>query len=402
MNVIIFDDNNFNNFFPLTLTRPISELRVGILKLRQRILGFLELETAALLIEKRLENYYKERHPAWVINEIEAGKHFFVNSRLKINDACVYKIRRLKTGQCLICKGTVVAAKLNFDTNKKISCEELNFDNLEKIEFCADFWNYPWELVNENAKYIDQDFENFFYETDNYFETETGVTVLNPYSVWIGQGTTIGAGTVIDASNGAVVIDEDTKIMPNCVIIGPVYIGKNSVIKAAAKIYEGTSIGPVCKVGGEVEETIIQGYSNKQHDGFLGHSYLGEWVNLGADTNNSDLKNNYKNVKVYNYPAKTKIDSGTMFAGCFIGDHSKLGINSSINTGTVIGCCCNIWGLNLVEGYIKDFSWGTYGDFVEYKPEKFIETASLVKQRRQLDMGKHEKELYKQIIKYTT
>ena len=187
--------------------------------------------------------------------------------------------------------------------------------------------------------------------------------------------------------------------MANAVIIGPAYIGKNSTVKVGAKIYEGTSIGPVCKVGGEIEESIILGYSNKQHDGSLGHSYLGEWVNLGADTNNSDLKNNYGNVKVFFYPKESQVDSQTQFMGMIVGDHSKTGINTTINTGTVVGVGCNIFGKGLVNKFVQDFSWGEANDFSIYKIDKFVETAERVKARRKLLLSSNEKELYNKIFK---
>ena len=146
--------------------------------------------------------------------------------------------------------------------------------------------------------------------------------------IFIGKGVTVEPNVVLDASNGSIYLDDYSKVMANTVIKGPVYLGKNSIVKVSAKIYEGTSVGKVCKVGGEIEETIFQGYSNKQHDGFIGHSYIGEWVNLGADTNNSDLKNNYKTVKVYFYPEEKYIDKNLQFFGMIIGDHSKSGINT--------------------------------------------------------------------------
>ncbi len=185
--------------------------------------------------------------------------------------------------------------------------------------------------------------------------------------------------------------------MPNAVLCGPLYVGKNSLIKIGAKLYGGTSIGKVCKVGGEVEGTIFQGYSNKQHDGFLGHAYIGEWVNLGADTNNSDLKNTYKNVAYYSYATKTKLDSGTQFLGCFIGDHSKTGINCSINTGAVIGIGSNLFGRDLISDFIPDFSWGEAGSLVPYRFAAFCETATLVKQRRLMAFDQLETEFYKSL-----
>jgi UDP-N-acetylglucosamine diphosphorylase/glucosamine-1-phosphate N-acetyltransferase len=241
---------------------------------------------------------------------------------------------------------------------------------------------------------IELDFREFFYDKENHFETEPGVIVLNPYDVWIGEDVVLGVNAVIDATDGPIVIDECAVIMPNSVIVGPAYIGKNSTIKIGAKIYEGTSIGPVCKIGGEVEDTIIQAYSNKQHDGFLGHAFIGEWVNLGAGTSNSDLKNTYKCVKVYNYTQKEKIDSKTQFMGCIIGDHTKIGINCSINTGTVIGVGCNLYGKELIDGFIPSFSWGEATNIVDYEIEKFCETADTVKKRRKLFFSETERELY--------
>ncbi len=400
MNLVIFDDNKRENFYPLTLTRSTGDLRVGVLKLRQRIATFFEKEKYSMIIHSDLCKLYKERFDKKQINEIESGETIFVNSRLKINDKFVELIKEMDLGNKIEICGVLVCAKINA-SKMEISSEDLisNFLDCKNIhtEMEFHFWEYTWDFIKENSKYINEDFHNFFYDKDNYFDLETGVTVLHPYNIWIGEGVKIKPGVVIDASEGPVIIDEEVKIMANAVIIGPCYIGKKSIIKVGAKIYEGTSIGPVCKVGGEVEDTIIHGYSNKQHDGFLGHSYLGEWVNLGADTNNSDLKNNYKNVSVYFYPKNEKIDSGSLFVGTIIGDHSKTGINCSINTGTIIGIGCNLWGSSLIKDYIPSFSWGETGKISEYKINKFLETADHVKARRKKSISSIEKELYKKI-----
>jgi UDP-N-acetylglucosamine diphosphorylase/glucosamine-1-phosphate N-acetyltransferase len=193
------------------------------------------------------------------------------------------------------------------------------------------------------------------------------------------------------------VLDGGVRILPNSVIMGPAYIGKSSLIKAGAKIYGGTSIGPVCKVGGEVEGSIFQAYSNKQHDGFLGHSFIGEWVNIGADTNNSDLKNTYKNVAFHSYLENARIDSGTMFLGTMVGDHTKLGINCSINTGSVIGVGCNLWDSDLISDFIPDFSWGPARELTSYRFDAFCQVAATVKSRRGLSFTEAEEELYSRI-----
>jgi UDP-N-acetylglucosamine diphosphorylase/glucosamine-1-phosphate N-acetyltransferase len=205
---------------------------------------------------------------------------------------------------------------------------------------------------------------------------------------------------VLDAENGPIYIGKNVKILPNAVIEGPAYVGDGSLIKVSAKIYENTSIGPVCKVGGEVEASIIHAFSNKQHEGFIGHSYLGTWVNIGADTNNSDLKNDYGNVKVY--VDGELIDSGSMFVGLIMGDHSKSGINLMFNTGTVVGVSCNIYGSGLPPKFVPSFSWGGAQDgFVTYRIDKAIEVARRVMARRNVQLTEIDEKLFRKIFELT-
>jgi UDP-N-acetylglucosamine diphosphorylase/glucosamine-1-phosphate N-acetyltransferase len=401
MRLVIFDDDRIEDFYPLTLTRSTSDLRVGILKLGQRLKAFFEQVDTKLITFARFTDLYRERHPDWQINELDKGEYLFVNSRLVVNDHLVEVFKGLSTCSGYINNNIICGFKVCLDSGDYSSenidkiIERIKFTELEE----AGFWKYPWDLISANSVMIEQDFKEFFYEKENHFETEPGVTILNPYDVWIGEGAVLGVNVIIDASEGPVVIDEGAVIMPTAVIVGPAYIGKKSRIKIGAKIYEGTSIGPVCKIGGEVEETIFQAYSNKQHDGFLGHAYLGEWVNLGAGTSNSDLKNNYKNVKVYNYSSGKKIDSETQFMGCVIGDHTKIGINCSINTGTVIGTGCNLWGKELIDSFIPSYSWGDAENLASYQLDKFLETVEVVKARRKLPLTEVERILYSKIPK---
>ena len=400
MNYVIFDDRFTENFYPLTLNRSTGDLRVGVLKLRQRIAAYLEIEHPALIVSSDIAPIYRERHPDWLINRLKNGDTIFINSRLQINDDWLKKIRTIPENSAYIDPDTILVARRKV-TEQELStqdCETLFTDLKETKLEDGSCWKYIWELIAHNSNYIKRDFEDFFYEQDNFFETEMGVTVLNPYNVWIGEGTEMKPGVVIDASDGPVIIDEGVRIMSNSVIIGPVYIGKKSIIKVGAKIYPGTSIGPVCKIGGEVEATIFQGYTNKQHDGFLGHSYLGEWINLGANTNNSDLKNNYKTVKVYFTPLRKKIDSGLQFVGTIIGDHTKTGISCVINTGTLIGFGCNVYGTELLQDHIPSFSWGRGTNLATYDPVPFLQTAETVKKRRGLSLTETEKEFIKSLI----
>ena len=222
---------------------------------------------------------------------------------------------------------------------------------------------------------------------------------MNRDEIFVGQGAKVKPGAVLDAEGGPIIIEPGATIFPNATIEGPAFIGEKSLIKIGAKIYEGTSIGEVCKVGGEVEETIIHSYSNKQHDGFLGHSYLGMWVNLGADTNNSDLKNNYGNVKVY--VDGGIVDSGSMFVGLTMGDHSKSGINTMFNTGTMVGVSCNVYGGGFPPKFIPSFTWGGAEGLLEYRLDKALETARAVMGRRKIELTASDEELMREIFRET-
>ena len=396
MKIILFDDVNYRHFYPITYTRSTSDLRVGILKLRQRLNLYLDNTDNYLIIADYLEDVYRERHPDWYINQLPEDEILLVNTRTKINEELTKRILNLPLDHYLTSNGSLVAARLEVDEQALVADQvEALLIGMREEKLDDDvLWNWLWNLISENGEYINKDFEMVFNDKDNSFETEMGVTILNPYNVWIGENVTIKPGVVIDGSEGPVVLDEGCLLMPNCVITGPVYIGKKSVIKAGATIYENTSIGPVCKIGGEVEGCIIQGYVNKQHTGFLGHSYLGEWINLGAGTSNSDLKNNYKPIKVHSIHHEEKIETGMRFLGCLIGDHCKIGINSTINSGSVIGFGCNIYGETMVKDFIPNLRWGESSKLYGYQKDKFIETVSLVKQRRGLSLSDSEKELY--------
>lgn len=397
MNLCVFDDNP-ELFYPASLTRATGDLRCGILKLRQRLQALFYGEQDSVLIDTELVDLYKERHPDWTINSSQ-GDTLFVNSRLKLNADLIKKIRDLKINESFISEdGIMAACRLNLQAaNLEYNDLLKAVTNTQQQSVGKVFYRHMADLISDNTRLIEFDYDQFFRDEENFIETEPGVTILNPYQVWIGEGVILKPGVVIDASHGPVVIDENAEVMSNSVIMGPCYIGKKSLIKIGSKIYGGTSAGPVCKLGGEVEGSIIQAYSNKQHDGFLGHAYLGEWVNLGAGTNNSDLKNNYKPVAFYSSFHKAKTESGYQFLGSIIGDHVKTGINSTLNTGVVIGIGCNLWGSGLISDYIPSFSWGEAGSLVQYDPEAFFQTAAVVKQRRDLKMTDTEKELYNRI-----
>ena len=399
--MIIFDDLKYTNFFPLTYTRSTGDLRCGILKLRQRIFSYMDQEQVKVILPSFLENTYKERHSDWQINSLENSREeIFINSRLKINSDIADIINALENNTCLLAKDNfLIAAKISTE-KQKICSEDIDtlFSKVKKIILEEDlFWNYPWELIKENSEYIKKDFFDYFYEKENHFLPSPGVSIINSYDVWLGENSVLDLNVILDARKGPVIIDENAKVMANSVIEGPAYIGKNSLVKIGSKIYEGTSVGKYCKVGGEIEETIFQAYSNKQHDGFLGHSYVGEWVNIGAASNNSNLKNDYSNISMYCYPEKKKINTNLQFLGSIIADHSKFAINCIINTATNIGVACNLISGILIKNYVPSFSFGQYGRLRKSALSSILETAEIVKKRRKLILSSTDKQLLETI-----
>ncbi len=251
-------------------------------------------------------------------------------------------------------------------------------DKLCKINYLWEALDYIAEEIEADAALLNMQFNQI--QQNNFI----GIHCLASDNILVADGVDIAPGVVLDARKGKIVLDENCKIMPNATIIGPCYIGKNSTIKIGAKIYENCSFGEYCKVGGELEATIIQSYSNKQHEGFLGHSFISEWVNLGADTNNSDLKNTYSNI-IMRLPGK-RIPSGKMFVGLMAGDHTKSAINSQFTTGTTAGIFCNLFDSGFFPNQIPSFTWGGSANSKKHNFDDAIATAKIVKARRNKDL----------------
>jgi UDP-N-acetylglucosamine diphosphorylase/glucosamine-1-phosphate N-acetyltransferase len=257
--------------------------------------------------------------------------------------------------------------------------------------------SFPWQLIEENSKAIEDDFMKLPFRGQAEESIVFGsVQLVGEENIVIGEASVIKPGVVLDASSGPIIIGDGTMVMANATITGPVYVGKQSLVKPGAKILQGTSIGDVCKIGGEVDESIFACYSNKQHDGFIGHSYIGEWVNIGAGANNSDLKNNYSPVRMW--CAGMVRETGRQFLGLIMGDHTKTGINTMFNTGTVIGFNCNIFGSEPPPKFVPSFSWGSSKGFEVYDLEKGMQTAEIVMDRREVKFGKAHKQLFKKIF----
>jgi len=406
-NICIIEDDKYENFLPLVYMRPVYDLRTGILTLREKIEHLFPFTNVFLQCRKYLEEKVRILNPGKHVNDLtDIDECLFINGRVVLNSKTVEKI--LKSGDAVYyAGGDYAGAKLSGKSFEKVKTDfnslfnPTNFEELDKIEIEAVMINYPWDLISKNSEQIINDFVFHKSEKKNINgKIYHGSHLLNPFNIYIGDGTTVKPGAVIDAEDGPVYIGKNVNIMPNAVIIGPCYIGDNSIIKAGAKIYQNTSIGEYCKIGGEVEGSIILSYANKQHDGFLGHSYISSWCNLGADTNTSDLKNNYANV-VVNINGK-EVDTGSKFIGLIMGDHSKCSINTMFNTGTICGISSNIFGSGFPSKNISSFSWGGSDSFTEYNFEKAVEVAKIVMKRRNVEFTSADEKLFKHVFEITS
>lgn len=378
MNIILADSNR-NDLLPFTFVRPVAEIRCGILTITEKW-NRLSGAQCSWLTEKYLSAKYsiaKEK-----VNCV-------ANASVLIDKALFNEIKTLKTGQALVKGNTVIAVcteQQQFETLEDVSYNEAFETGLE-----VNVLKYPWDIFRFNDKAINSDFQ-LLTEGRKSAGYDSSNTVINEQQVFIEDGAKVMC-SIINASTGPVYIGRDSEIMEGCMIRGPFALGEHATLKMGAKIYGATTIGPHCKVGGEVNNSVIFGYSNKAHDGFLGNAVIAEWCNLGADTNNSNLKNNYGIVKAYNYSKKDYINTGLQFCGLMMGDHSKSAINTMFNTGTVTGICANIFGSGFPPKYIPSFAWGGFDDESVFQLDKALELAAEVYKRRELIFDKKEQDI---------
>jgi len=410
MRLCIFEDSKAVQLLPLVYTRPTYDLRCGIFTLREKIQRVYPDLPLTLFARTYLTDTLKQQNPTAAVNILPDEDCLFINGRVLADDTLAKKLPSSPGHEMLyLAKDEIVGA---FVTAKKVRSLKFLEDGALDVESLkglptkdveVQVIQYPWELVNKNGEQIVEDAKllasEFKSPAQHGAKIHEGAYLLHPENILVGEGSVIMPTAVIDAEEGPVVIGKNVKIFPNVTIIGPAFIGDGSVLKIGAKIYENTSIGEVCKVGGEIDASIVHSYSNKQHEGFLGHSYIGSWVNLGALTTNSDLKNNYGNVKVV-INGKS-IDTGSMFVGLTVGDHSKSGIGTLFNTGTVVGVSCNIYGTGLPPKEIPSFAWGGAEGFQTYKVEKAIEVARRVMARRKIIMTQVDEDLLRTIFALT-
>lgn len=375
LNIILFDSDARAHLQPLTATRPMGELRLGIMTLREK--WERRLRGSASYIT---QEYLQEKYPIRIEEE-----NLIINSGLLPNDQLCRRIDELGVSEALLHNGELVAARLNEEQFEHL-LEDEEVHALQGIEvgdtIPLTFVNRLWSLTRLNAEAIVDDFLLLTSGRKSQPLSPTNRLIGPVQNVFIEEGVKIEC-CILNASAGPIYIGKNTEVMEGCMLRGPLAIGQDSIVKMGAKIYGGTTIGPGCRVGGEITRSILIGNANKAHDGYLGDAVIGEWCNLGADTNNSNLKNNYSEVKLWDYATERFEKSGQQFVGLIMGDHSKCAINTMFNTGTVVGVSANVFGAGFPRNFVPDFSWG--GADAPYRTYKFAdacETASVVMARR--------------------
>ena len=374
MNYILFDGDVRDALLPFTYTRPVADIRIGILTIREKWEKRLGLTTTTLT-----EEYLEEKYPM-----VEMEVNIMINASFLPTDPLVLLIKKLRINQAVFFGDKVVAF---FATNSQ---EVKNLDDYEHITFNEELVQVKntYDIFSLNDVAIKQDFD-FLTKGRKSATISDSVNCVDRKNIFIEEGAVVNFSS-LNASTGPIYIGKDSLIMEACAIRGPFALCENAVLKMGAKIYGATTIGPHSTVGGEVKNAVIFGYSNKGHEGYLGNSVIGEWCNLGADTNSSNLKNNYSEVKLWNYESGRFAKTGLQFCGLIMADHSKCGINTMFNTGTVVGVSANIYGSGYQRNFIPSFAIGGTGGFKTYQMNTVVEVATSVMSRKDIQYDKIE------------
>jgi UDP-N-acetylglucosamine diphosphorylase/glucosamine-1-phosphate N-acetyltransferase len=369
MKIILADFEAHLRFAPLSLTRPIGDIRVGLFTNLERWSILLPDDHIGFQSESYLKDEFEELNDGKIVNACIIPNEDFVASIVYLEDNC-----RLMLGN-----NTMAIS----GTGKNI----INYKGETPILI-----NHRWELLSVNAAAISNDID-LIKESIAYQKIPEDVIVIGPKdSIYLEEGAILSSCT-LNTNEGPIYISKGAEVMEGALIRGPFALCENAVVKMGAKIYGASTIGPFCKVGGELSNVIFQSYSNKGHDGFLGNSYIGEWCNLGADTNVSNLKNNYDSVSSYCYEKKEEVNTGLQFLGLFMGDHSKIGINSMFNTGAVVGVSCNLYGAGFFPKHTLSFSWGEPNALEPFRIEKSLEYANKMMERRSEKLSAEEENI---------
>jgi UDP-N-acetylglucosamine diphosphorylase/glucosamine-1-phosphate N-acetyltransferase len=394
MQLFFFEDVNYKNFHPLTLTRPVDDLRIGILTISEKWQYALNASSVNRILRPELRGIFEN------VRVETDNSCLWINSRYLPNENLSHKITGLSEGQCLKHENTIIAAKVD----EKSSIQWLNngaadFNTLFVLETDdVPSITHLWDLFLMNGREIESDLR-LIAPPNNAGGQISGHAVLeNRNDIYIQDGAIIEAGCLLNAEDGPIFIGKNAQVMAGSLIRGPVAICQGATVNMGAKIYGKTTIGPVCKVGGEINNSIFHSYSNKGHEGFMGNSLIGQWCNFGADTNTSNLKNNYSTIRITNWDDQKEIETGQQFLGTVMGDHSKTAINTQLNTGTVCGVSCNIFSSDFPPKFIPSFSWVGSNVIQTYQLDKALETMKAMMARRDVEMTEEYKQLMKHIF----
>ncbi len=389
MNYILFDDKTWNNLLPLTFTRPVSEVRFGMLTLKEKWEKYLKHDCSYFT-----QPYLSAKYPLIIGND-----NVFINSSLIPSAELLSEIDNLETGQVLKYNEVVCALRLNKAMAERFNPEDCCVGNsVQTITDCIKI-NHVWDIFSNNGDALEHDFKILTKGRKSMPLSKTN-TVIGNNDVFVERGAVVECA-VLNTTKGSIYIGKNAEVMENSVIRGPFALCTGATLKIGSKIYGPTTVGPHSKVGGELNNVVIFGYSNKGHDGFLGNTVIGEWCNLGADTNNSNLKNNYAEVKLWNYTEERFVKTGLQFCGLIMGDHSKCGINTMFNTGTVVGVACNIFGSGYPRNFVPSFSWGGAQGFTECKLQAAYDIAKLVMERREMTFSETDQNILQHVFEMT-
>ena len=382
MNYILFDGAVRNQLLPFTFTRPVADIRIGILTIREKWEKFLGSTTTTVT-----EEYLSDKFPM-----VELEQNVLINASFCPSENLVLLIKNLQENQAIFYNDQPLAFYAKED-------QEIDFDAFTITQYTDDDVlriENTWDIFEKNHQAIKRDYDVLTQGRTSEAIPQTTIA-FNPEHIFIEKGAKVMCAS-LNATDGPIYIGEDTVLMEGATIQGPFALCEHSSVKMGAKIYGGTTIGPHCKVGGEVANSVMMGFSNKGHDGYMGNSVLGHWCNLGADTNTSNLKNNYAQVRLWDYDTERFAKTGTQFCGLMMGDHSKCGINTMFNTGTVVGVSANIFGAGYPRNFIPSYSWGGSSGMETYNTTKAFEVAAVVMARRGLEFDTQEEAILNEVF----
>jgi len=389
MNYILFDSFHREALLPFAYTRPVADIRVGILTIREKWEKLLDTKTSTLT-----EDYLSLKYPL-----VKEENNVLLNGSVLPTAQLVKEVKALKQGETLSKDDQVIALYLDPEDIEMVG----DTDSVEDIATRQEFLQIKntWDIFYDNGRTIVSDFELITKGRKSQPVSKSNFITGDPNLIFIEKGAVVEFA-FLNTNQGPIYIGKDAEVMEGAKIRGPFALCEHATIKMDAKIYAGTTVGPHSKAGGELNNVVIFGYSNKGHDGFMGHSVIGEWCNIGADTNTSNLKNTYDNVRLWSYPEESFVNTGLQFCGLMLGDHSKCGINTMFNTGTVVGVSANIFGSGYQRNFIPSFSWGGTQGFQTFKLNRAFKVAEAMMSRRGLAFDQIEKDILTHIFEETS